>query len=84
MTQLFPVRIWISQPILGNLNFYDEYNRIISLLNTEYNINKLSIEDIKNKYGFSSNEMVRMMFKSLGLERRTLSQSVSLYISKNK
>lgn len=70
--------------VLGNLTFYDEYNRIILLLNTEYNINKLSIEDIKNKYRFSSNEMVRMMFKSLGLERRTLSQSVSLYISKNK
>ena len=67
---------------LGSEDFYIEYENIINLLKIEYNDNKLSIEDIKNKYKFNSNEMVRMMFKSLNIQRRSLSESVRLYSQK--
>lgn len=65
-----------DETVLGSNLFYKEYDRIILLLITEYHINKLSIENIRKKYNFPSNERVRMMFKSLGIERRSLSESM--------
>lgn len=68
--------------VIGSLKFYDEFNRIVDLLKYDYNTG-LSIEDIRSKYNLTSNERVRMMFKSLGIERRTLSEAVSNYSKKS-
>lgn len=69
---------------LGSSKFYDEYDRIVKLINDEYNVKKLSIEDLKAKYCLTSNERMRYICKSLGIERRSLSQAVKNYSKKEK
>lgn len=65
---------------IGTKNFITEFNRIIKLLNYEYNENLLSVEDIKMKYNLTSNERTRTILKSLKIERRNLSEAVKNYI----
>lgn len=67
---------------IGTLLVYDEYFRILKLLNDEYHINMLSTIDIAAKYNVSSTQRVDSIFKSLSIKKRTLSEALKLYISK--
>ena len=66
----------------GKLEYYNEFDRVVELLKNDYIVANLSIEDIKNKYKFNSNERVRMMFKSLNIELRTKSEARNLVVNK--
>jgi hypothetical protein len=61
---------------IGSLEFYEEFERIVNVLESSYN-NGMSIEDIKKIYNFNHNETVRRMFKSLGIERRNLKDALN-------
>lgn len=71
-----------DKSVLGTCDFVPEYNRIVKLLNDEYNVNMLSIDEIRNKYSLTSIEMTRRMLKSLGIERRTISNALKSHFSK--
>lgn len=79
MTNTFIQFFNFDKTVIGTNNFVIEFNRIITLLNYEYNINLLSVEDIKNKYNLTSNERTRTILKSLNIERRNLSDAVKNY-----
>ena len=72
-----------DKSVIGSNLIYKEYDRIKEMLYTEYHISKLSIEDLKIKYGVTSNERMRYIFKSLGIDRRSLSDAVSNYSNKS-
>lgn len=60
----------------GTPAILDEFDRIVNQLEKDYNQLMMSVEQIKNKYGFHSNERVRCMLRSLGIQRRNLSDAV--------
>lgn len=80
MTNTFIQYFNFDTSTIGTKNFITEFNRIIKLLNYEYNENLLSVEDIKMKYNLTSNERTRTILKSLKIERRNLSEAVKNYI----
>lgn len=61
---------------LGSIDFYSEYDRIVEVLRSEYIDNKLSMQDIANKYKLNSHQRVRSLLKAFSIQRRTISDSV--------
>jgi hypothetical protein len=64
-----------NENFIGTLEFYKEYKRCEYQIKNDYYDLKLSVEQIKNKYGFNTNETVRMILKSFGCQLRTLSEA---------
>lgn len=79
LTNTFIKYFNFDKTTIGTKNFVKEFNRIIEILNYEYNVNMLSIENIKKKYNLTSNERTRSMLKTLNIERRNLSDAVKNY-----
>ena len=65
-----------NETAFGTTKIFEEYDRIVDLLRDEYIVKKLSIEDIKLKYNISSNERLRYIFKSLGINRRSFPEAL--------
>lgn len=68
----------------GTLKYYEEYDRIVEVLTNDYIKDELSIEEIKTKYNFNSNERVRMMFKALNIELRSKSEARNIVLGKGE
>lgn len=64
--------------VLGTIDFYKEYDRIVKLISDEYYINKLSIRGLAKKYNIQKHQNLDTMFKSLGIKRRTHKESHKL------
>lgn len=69
---------------LGTIDFYKEYDRIVHELDTAYNIDLMSVEEIRIKYNIELNETVRCILRSLNINRRSLKESVNNYFDKSK
>jgi hypothetical protein len=59
--------------------FYNEYYRIVDLLKHEYLENKLSMQQIADKYNLNSHQRVRKLLKSFNIKRRSIKESVKNY-----
>jgi hypothetical protein len=59
--------------------FYDEYYRIVDLLKSEYLENKLSMQNIADKYNLNSHQRVRKLLKSFNIKRRSLKEALKNY-----
>lgn len=70
--------------VIGTTSFYTEYDRVVYLLRQEYEIDLLSVEELRVKYNIANNETMRCILKSLGIERRTLSDAVKNYCNKRE
>jgi len=68
----------------GTYAVYSEFDRIKDNLNKDYNLDKLSLNEIKTKYGFSSHQRVSHMLKGLGIEKRNHSEAQKLHKKKEK
>lgn len=68
---------------IGTVNFYSEYDRVINKIKNEYLEEKLSVEDLRKIYGISTNETMRCILRSFGIERRNLSDAVKNFRSKS-
>lgn len=71
----FITHLSFDKKVLGTEKYYNEYYRVVNLLKDDYIIKKLSIEDIKNKYNFNTNESVRCIFKRLNIPLRSLKEA---------
>jgi len=76
--------VGLNISLIGNPKIIDEYIAALKVLKEEYEINELSVEDIKIKYGFSSNENCRTILRSIGVNRRNLSESTHLSFKNGK
>ena len=66
---------------IGSKMIIEEHNLIVSKIKEEYN-NGMSIENLRLKYNISSNERLRKFFDSVGIKKRSLSDSLLNYYSK--
>ena len=60
---------------LGSIDFYKEFFKVRRLIELEYHTNMLSTLDIATKYEIPSTQRVDSIFKSLGIEKRNLSDA---------
>jgi len=70
--------------VIGTSLFYTEYYSVVEKLKTEYIIEKLSVEDMRIKYNIATNETMRCILKSLGIERRGFSEAVVNFNNKHR
>lgn len=63
----------------GTDRFYDEYDRVVNIIKGLYYNDGLSVEQLKNKFNLTSNERMRKIMKSLGIDRRNISQAMKNY-----
>ncbi len=61
---------------IGTSEFYTEFDRIANLLYTDYHVNKLSSSKLTEKYKITSRQRLDSVLKSLGIEKRSLSQAL--------
>lgn len=68
----------------GSEKFYDEWDRIVSLLNDDYWNKELSISDIVEKYNMKDVGTTGGILKSLGIKSRNISESIRLAYKQGK
>src|SRR5690606_24534241 len=73
-----------NRDLIGTDQFYTEYERVTDKIKKDYLVDLLSVEDLKIRYGIKHNETMRCILKSLGIERRSLSESVKNFYNKTK
>lgn len=61
----------------GSKRIYEEYDRVTKMLHEEYHVHGNSIQQMANKYGVL-NETLRCFLRALGIDRRSLSESVKI------
>lgn len=76
MVRTFIELFGFNENMLGSKQFYEEYDRIVKMLNDEYHIEKKSTIDLAKKYNIST-QRVDSIFKSIGIKPRTLSEANS-------
>ena len=64
---------------IGNLSFYEEYDRIYQLLYDEYHINRKSLREIGKKYNINPPHKIHSIFKSLNIECRSKKDALDLH-----
>lgn len=62
----------------GSPEIFTEYRRVVQMLHDDYHVKKLSIEQIKEKYGYNSNERVRRMFWALDISLRSPAEGIRI------
>ena len=75
------IKIDFDENKIGTDDFTNEYYRIVKLLETEYK--NMSLVEIGEKYNINY-QTIYELFKSLGIKRRTLSESVRLAIKNGR
>jgi len=69
---------------IGSIEVYEEFDRIVNLIENEYYENKLSTLDIEKKYNYPHQNVSQTLFKNLKINSRTLSQSLTNAILQGK
>jgi len=77
-------RFGFNKEKIGNLDFYEEFERIKNNLIDDYHIKELSLPEICVKYNHNNNRNLSKILESLGIKRRTLSESNKVSIKKGK
>lgn len=65
-------KLGFDKKCLGTTDYFKELNKIKKNLYNEYYIKEKSIEEIKEKYKFKTNESLRLIYKSFGFNLRKL------------
>jgi len=71
-----------NKACIGTSSFYEEYDRVVEKLRSEYIDEKYSVEDLRIKYKINHNETMRKILESLEIKRRNLSESIKSYYEK--
>jgi len=85
--QLFPSLIsyfGMNQSTIGTIDVYKEFERIQAIIREEYIEDKLSLTDLRKKYKHDDIRNFGKIINSLGIERRSQSESVSLAVIQGK
>lgn len=69
---------------IGTIEIYEEFDKIKNLLEKEYFDNKLSLLDLEKKYKYPHQSISQVLFKTLKLKSRNLSQANILAYSQGK
>lgn len=72
-----------NENVIGTCLFYQEYYRVVNKLKNEYLYEKLSVEELKVKYGINTNETMRRILKSLDIDRRSQKEALCNYNNKS-
>lgn len=71
----------LDRSVVGTPHFYDEYDRVVSMIEEEYNINMKSTCDISIQYGVST-QRLDSIFKSIGISHRNMREATLNYNNK--
>lgn len=63
----------------GTEKLEQEFLRIINEIDHLYNVNGMSVEELKNHFKLNHNETMRKIMNSLGIDRRTISTAMKKY-----
>lgn len=72
-----------NKDIIGTYNIYEEYDRVVNIIRTEYEVNKLSTTEIVKKYNITSTQRLDYIFKFIGIKARTFKEALNNF-HKNK
>lgn len=73
----------LTSTYYGSIKYYEEFNRVLNLVQEDYIDNKMSIPEMAEKYNHGDWRNFNKILNSLGLEKRSLSDSQSNLILNN-